>query len=178
MLVAEKNVEVLQVFEGDLAPLLTDEIEQGLDLINIKKPYPRLKYSNKAVIRDWASVILPVLTERFKDLILSINHGGIQSFPIIAEREDGKESCTLHVVNFLQRLDAIDLSESMIMGNEGEIGYSIWTPSIIESRTNNLDIFRLNGTSWSIYITEKLAKLIRKNKITGVQLLQVKTSSK
>lgn len=41
-------------------------------------------------------------------------------------------------------------------------------PSIIEKETKGLDIFRLKETRFSIFVTDNLRKVLKKNKITGI----------
>jgi len=174
-LIVSGNVECLQVFEGDFAPYSTEDIQEGLDLSGIKSPEFTLRYKKTAKIRDWASVIVPVLSKKFKLLIEEVSNGEAQFFPIIAEREDKMERYDLYVLNYLTRIDAIDLKKSETFGKKKDILYYITHPCLISSKLEGLDIFRLVGADSRIFVSEKLAKLIRANNITGVDLLPVKS---
>lgn len=153
--------------KGDL-PYPVSDLEDGMKLKH-KPQTPTVYLDDEVVLYDWASVVLPVVSKRFLDLILQSNSEGVEYFQVNLIDKNGI-SHEYYVINYIPVLKhAMDKKSSKIIKQKSRILKDyVAIPSIIEKATKGLDIFRLEETGSSIYLTDNLRKVLKRNKITGI----------
>ncbi|MGN1163120.1 MAG: imm11 family protein [Christensenellales bacterium] len=160
--------------KGEL-PYPVSDLEDGMKLKH-KPQTPTVYLDDDVVLYDWASVVLPVVSKRFLDLILQSNSEGLEYFQVNLIDKNGI-SHEYYVLNYIPVLKhAMDKKSSKIIKSCcRRLPDSVAIPSIIETATKGLDIFRLEETGFKIFISEKLSKTLKKHKITGLEFCQVRT---
>lgn len=153
--------------DGEL-PYPETELRNGVKL-KIKPSIPTIYLDDDVVLKDWASVFIPVISKRFLDLILQSNSTGLEYFPVNLVDKKGVTH-EYFVLNYIPVLEhAMDKKSSKVIKSFcRRIPDYIAIPSIIEKETKGLDIFRLKETRFSIFVTDNLRKILKKNKITGI----------
>ena len=153
--------------KGDL-PFPVSDLEDGMKL-KCKPATPTVYLDEDVVLKEWASVVLPVVTNKFLDLLLQSNSQGLEYFQVNLVEKNG----TIHdyyVLNYIPVLkNAIDMKTSKIIKSRNKfVEDYVAIPSIIEDATNGIDFFRLEETGFRIFISGKFRKLLKANKITGL----------
>lgn len=153
--------------KGEL-PYPVSELEDGMKL-KCKPETPTIYLDKDVVLKDWASVTLPVVSKKLLDLILQSNSEGLEYFQVNLIDKNGI-SHEYYVLNYIPVLKhAMDKKSSKILKHTCRLlkDYVV-IPSIIEKSTKGLDIFRLKETGFSIFLTDDLRKVLERNKITGI----------
>lgn len=170
----EDDKQPLHICDTDFG-MSIDQLEEGLDLSCSKVEKKVLNISDDVDIMDWQSVVLPLVSKKFLNVVLSTNCIGLQYFPV--DLVKGKKTYEYFCLNYIPVLTgAVDKSESAIL--PGVINDYYASPAIIESKINSLDIFRTKETDKRIVVSQRLQVMLKKEKVTGVDFLQYKTSSK
>lgn len=153
--------------DGEL-PFSKDKLEDGFNL-KVKPSVPTIYLDDDVVLKDWASVFIPVISKRFLDLILQSNSTGLEYFPVNLVDKKGVAH-EYFVLNYIPVLEhAMDKKSSKIIKYKSKLLKDyVAVPSIIEKATKGLDIFRLEEVNMSIFVTDNLRKVLKKNKITGI----------
>lgn len=163
---------ILQIFEDDL-PYSNWDLREGIDLSNETVPIVTVVYRNDAVLHNIANVNSPmVISEKLKNILFSTSYGKLQVFPIIAERKDKMEKCTLYVINCLSVVDALNEKESVGALMDGK--FKAIKPAINIASTDGLDMFLLKGDGYRIFITERLKRAIKKSGINDIDFSPIK----
>lgn len=167
--IAEIDDDTMPVhFKKGELPFPVSDLEKGMKL-KCKPATPIVYLDEDFVLKDWVSVILPVVSKKFLDLLLQSNSQGLEYFQVNLVEKNG----TMHdyyVLNYIPVLEhAMDVNTSKIIKSCcKELSDSVAIPSIIEDKTKGLDIFRLKETRSAIYLTDPLRKMLRRNKISGI----------
>lgn len=117
-----------------------------------------------------------VVTEKFKEVLETLNLGNYQFLPLKAKSKTDDETIDLYVLNICNIVDAIDeehskYSQSII---DGKLFRSLTVVALKGSELGEYDIFRLKGEEFDIIVSENFKKAIKKNKITGCDFLELK----
>jgi len=130
-------------------------------------------------ITDYVSnnLVWFIVTDKFKSVIESMKNNRIQYLPIKAISKDRLEVLDVYLVNICNVIDALDLGNSKysvhdIDGTKKML--SIQKFVLKGNVTEGNDLFRLKDDYFSIFISEKLKKAMKKNGITGCDFLEVK----
>ncbi len=171
--------------KGEL-PFDENRLEYGIDLSGKFIEHKVVKIDADVDLMDWASVVLPVISQKFLDILLSFNSEGLQYIPIDLV-DKNLITHKYYILNYIPVLsDAFDLENSKIIKstNPKVLPDGLAIPAIIPENTNNLDIFRLSsdveiiGLDYRIYISEKLMRKLKKEKITGIEFYPTILSNK
>lgn len=142
----------------------------------------QLFYDQEGKLEDYISNPLgwPIVSQRIVKIFDSLEIVNIQYFPAnILHKTSNKEIHSYHIVNVLELISALDLEKSV---------YDSWDDSRKRVRglrepviQNNkiapeIDIFRLTEYPFWLLISERLKQIFIKERITGVDFWQVKTS--
>jgi len=134
-----------------------------------------LIYSDGTVFSDYLACALgwPLISNNIKNIFEQLNINNIQYLPIkIINKITNKINTNYYVLNIITKLkNGYNLSETKHDYNIDENGVKIL--SIIDPKpvlnyevVKDFDIFYLEGTTY-LYISEKIKKEFKKNKVTG-----------
>lgn len=183
-----KIFELLYDYEHDNNALILkiDQTSLGFDRYDaeVGKPFTKWNENIKTVFKKKPNEILKdniasnltwfIVSKKFKDLLEAFDLGEVQFLPLHAVSEDGKEKIDdIWLFNICNLSDSLNLENSLVLG---EIAGkpNIVKYALTESKIGNYDIFRLKDATFPIFISERLMKAMKKNKITGCDYLQVK----
>lgn len=113
------------------------------------------------------------ITDRFRSLLAEYASESVQFLPIKVKplREDiGLELC--YLANILTVIDALDLEHSVYsyIGEEKDRRLAVRIYVLKGSRIPpDINIFRLGNSPFSIFISDRLRKAMRRNKMSGCQ---------
>ncbi len=178
-LAVEENEEKDVEFKDTDLPAPELDLAYGYDLSKKHVDKISIMLDQDINLKDWASTVLPVVSKKMLDIILSFNCKGIQYFPIEIKALNSNKF-DYYVINYLPSLKkALDVENSKILKAfmKGAKDYVV-IPSIIESETQNLDIFRLQQADFRVFVSERLADSLKKAQISGIRLDEVRQSPK
>jgi hypothetical protein len=118
-----------------------------------------------------------LISPKFKDILLKQNVKNVQYLPvIIKEKNNGCIIESFHVVNITTLTDALDLDNSKYTERTiDNIKFKSIIKCALKSKyIEGLDLLRIKDNKFSTYISERIKKEINRNKLTGMDLLEVK----
>lgn len=176
--IGEPDDDIMPVHfkNGDL-PYPVSKLEEGMKLKH-KPQKPTIYIDKNVILQDWASVVLPLVSKKFLNLLLENNIGDLEYFPVDLVDKEGVTH-EYYILNYIPVLNhALDKKSSKIIKHKSKLLKDyVAVPSIIEKETKGLDFFRLHETGFRIFITEKFRKIMKQNGITGLASHQVVTVS-
>ncbi len=118
-----------------------------------------------------------LVTEKFKAVLEQLDLGNVQFLPVKAVSKDGSEEIRGYLLNICNIPDALNRKESeySVYRASGKKWLSIQRYVLTESQIGPYEIFRIKDDLFSIFITEKIKKAIKDNKITGCDFVEIKT---
>ncbi|MHB1459335.1 MAG: imm11 family protein [Armatimonadota bacterium] len=159
------------------------DVEQGKTMVYWDEDIT-LTYDTEdgSIVTDYLAnnMIWFAVTERFKLLLTEYASESIQFLPMKVKplRDDiGLENC--YLANIITLVDALDLENSVYSyyGDEEDeeklLGVKIFALKASKIPPE-INIFRLENSKIEIFISEKLWRAMRKNKITGCQYDEIR----
>lgn len=118
-----------------------------------------------------------LVSNTFHELLLkSPLRANLQFLPVeIVDVISGSTNATYKVVNILDIIDAIDLEHSKydVFKLDGKNIITVEKYALKENMVKNYDIFRLKNDTIPIFVSEKIKKIIEKNKLKGFVFQEV-----
>lgn len=119
-----------------------------------------------------------IISRVFKETLEKNNITGLQYLSVNllneATRETTKEYYLANVYNLIDALDLTNSKYSSFKNTDGSNLISVSVYTLKNDMVKDIDIFRLKNSNIPIFISDRLRKIIRNNKITGCDFLQVK----
>lgn len=119
-----------------------------------------------------------IISSAFKETLEKNKITGLQYLPITLLNETTGEITKQHyLVNVCNLIDALDLANSKystFTKTDGSTLISVNVYALKSDMIENIDIFRLKNNNIPIFVSDRLRKIIKKNKFTGCDFLQVK----
>lgn len=121
----------------------------------------------------------PILSQRMVKLFDNLGVGNIQYLQInICHKASGKEVGGYQIANILELIPALDLKESVYHSQSDTTGRVEGLIKLVICSNKigpDVHIFRLTEYPFALLISEKLKKVLVKEKITGIDFSRVKT---
>lgn len=186
-----KFFKLLYDYENDENSILLeiDEVTLGFDRYDVEKGISSLKLSNNIgvtyddvngkMVTDYVAndLIWFIVTEKFKEIIQSIDDRDIQFHPLVAKSRNSEAKQGFFLVNICNIVDGLDLETSkysIYVTDDGDKMVSIQKYAIKLNVIKEYNLFRLKDDYVSIFVSEKMKKAIEKAGITGCDFLEVK----
>lgn len=173
-----KNAILLEINEESLGFNRYDT-EMGIPFKkwneNIEINYSREKnsYITDYIDNDLAWLLI---TERFKTVLEKYDLGNVQFLPVTAVSKDGSEEIRGYLLNICNIPDALNRKESKYSVHKvgKEKWLSIQRYVLTESQIGPYDIFRIKDDYFTVFVSERIKKAIKDNKITGCDFVEIK----
>lgn len=122
---------------------------------------------------DWL-----VVSEKLRNIILLFDSVDAQFFPVdVVDFPRKRKVCAnYYVVNVLNVIDCLDLNNSDYSSFtvEGEEVYSIRKYALKQNKLTENHLFKIKGSEFSLFVSEKFKNELTKNNISGISFLEVK----
>jgi hypothetical protein len=119
-----------------------------------------------------------MVSQAFKEILEKNKIGGLQYLPIIILNDVTEEIIkNYYLTNVCNLIDALDLENSkfsIYTNIDGSNLISVNVYALKNDIIKDIDIFRIKDNNIPIFVSDKLRKIIRKNKITGCDFVEVK----
>lgn len=124
----------------------------------------------------------PIMTEKAVKALEKLIANDVQLLPIrVINKKTGEEPEKYYILNILSCVDALDLQNSLydrrIDDRTNEEYISVIKYALDSSRVGEHHIFRIKESvlSVSVFVSEEFRKVVRKNKMKGMEIYKVKT---
>lgn len=119
-----------------------------------------------------------IISKAFKETLEKNEVMGLQYLPILVINDaTGEISRDFYLANVCNLIDALNLENSkfsIYKNLDGSDLISINVYALNNHAIKDVDIFRVKESNIPIFVSEKLRKLIKKNKFSGCDFLQVR----
>lgn len=156
------------------------DVNEGIFIANWDKNFTFYYDSNEGTAtNDYLANNLGwfLISPKFKDILVNLIVKDVQYLPvIIKEKYNGSIIEGFHVVNITALTDALDLENSKYTERTiDNIKYkSIIKYTLKSKEIDGLDLVRIKDNKFATFISEKVKKEIKRNKLTGIDLLEIK----
>ena len=116
-----------------------------------------------------------MFSEKAINLFGDLISNDVQLLPIkVVNKDTGLEIDKFFVLNVLTSLDALDLENSKCVYIGAELSVMVY--AIKGDNVGSHHIFRLKDEPFSVFVSEKIYKIIKKHKMLGCELVKLHTS--
>lgn len=165
--------------EDDIGSMDRYDVEQGKALEKWNEEVT-FYYSEEGRVSDYLNNVLdwPIISSRIKALLEKQQVQGIQLLPVKIKKKNSKEELKGYfVLNICNLIDALDMEKSDYYKSDIPPHEIVVMQSILkEEKIKEIDIFRVKHSKFVIYISQRLKKAMRKEKITGMDFAEVEVS--
>ena len=118
-----------------------------------------------------------IVSKKFRDIMKEITKECIQYLDInIVNSMTGEEDKSYKVANIIKLVDALDLENSTydFFELDDEKILSVEKYALKKEEISNYDIFKLEGETIPIFVSERFKKIVEENSLVGFKFLEVK----